>query len=61
MTEVKYHPQRWYGFLGRIYCTGTAEDYAAVHALQDKFSVVPLSSYGKPYTPPPASSIPVST
>ena len=39
--------------LGRIYCTGTPEDYKAVHALQDKFSVVPLSSYGKPYTPPP--------
>jgi len=37
--------------LGRIYCTGTPEDYAAVHALQDKFSAVPLSSYGKPYTP----------
>ena len=41
--------------LGRIYCTGTQEDYAKVHALQDKFSVVPLSSYGKPYTPPPAT------
>ena len=38
--------------LGRIYCTGTPEDYSAVHALQDKFSVVPLSAYGKPYTPP---------
>jgi hypothetical protein len=38
--------------LGRIYCTGTAEDYAAVHALQDQFAVVPLSSYGKPYSPP---------
>jgi hypothetical protein len=25
-----------------------------VHALQDKFSIVPLSSYGKAYTPPPA-------
>jgi hypothetical protein len=37
--------------LGRVYCTGTPEDYKAVHALQDKFSVVPLSSYGKPYTP----------
>jgi hypothetical protein len=24
-----------------------------VHALQDKFSLVPLSSYGKPYTPLP--------
>jgi hypothetical protein len=39
--------------LGRIYCTGSAEDYAAVHALQDKFSVVPLSAYGKQYTPLP--------
>jgi hypothetical protein len=38
--------------LGRIYCTGTPEDYAAVHALQDQFAVVPLSSYGKPYSPP---------
>ncbi|HUN87194.1 MAG TPA: DUF1254 domain-containing protein [Terriglobales bacterium] len=39
--------------LGRIYCTGTPEDYKAVHALQDKFELVPLSSYGKPYTPLP--------
>jgi hypothetical protein len=40
--------------LGRIYCTGTPEDYAAVHKMQDEISVVPLSSYGKLYTPPPA-------
>ena len=39
--------------LGRIYCTGTPEDYAAVHALQDECKLVPLSGYGKPYTPPP--------
>ena len=39
--------------LGRIYCTGTPEDYKAVHALQDEVKLVPLSSYGKPYTPPP--------
>ena len=38
--------------LGRIYCADTAEDYAAVHALQDQLSAVPLSSYGKAYTPP---------
>jgi hypothetical protein len=38
--------------LGRIYCTGTPEDYAAVHKLQDEISIVPLSSYGKPYTLP---------
>ena len=41
--------------LGRVYCIGTPDDYKAVQALQDKFSVVPLSSYGKPYTPPPAT------
>jgi hypothetical protein len=38
--------------IGRIYCTGTPEDYAEVHKLQDEFKLVPLSSYGKPYTPP---------
>jgi hypothetical protein len=38
--------------LGRIYCTGTPEDYAAVHALQDQVSIVPLSAYGQSYTPP---------
>ncbi|MGE3709667.1 MAG: DUF1254 domain-containing protein [Hyphomicrobiaceae bacterium] len=39
--------------LGRIYCTGTPEDYAEVHKLQDQFRLVPLSAYGKSYTPPP--------
>lgn len=38
--------------IGRIYCTGSPEDYAAVHKMQDEMSIVPLSSYGKPYTPP---------
>ncbi|MBL8253233.1 MAG: DUF1254 domain-containing protein [Candidatus Competibacter sp.] len=50
--------------LGRIYCTGTPEDYAAVHKLQDEISLVPLSAYGKPYTPPPGkvdSSIDMKT
>lgn len=41
--------------LGRIYCTGTPEDYAEVHKLQDEFKLVPLSAYGKPYTPPAAA------
>lgn len=45
--------------IGRIYCTGTPEDYAAVHALQDQFNLVPLSSYGKPYTPPAGKVDPV--
>jgi hypothetical protein len=44
--------------LGRIYCTGTPEDYKAVHELQDKFSAVPLSAYGKPYTLPPGAVAP---
>ena len=39
--------------LGRIYCTGTPEDYAAVHKIQDEIKLVPLSSYGKDWTPPP--------
>jgi hypothetical protein len=39
--------------LGRIYCTGTTEDYAAAHALQDACSLVPLSSYGEPYQAAP--------
>ena len=52
VTEYK-SPTAIVWILGRIYCTGTPADYAAVHAAQDKFSLVPLSSYGKPYTPPP--------
>jgi hypothetical protein len=38
--------------LGRTYCTGTPEDYKACHAIMDKYQLVPLSAYGKPYTPP---------
>lgn len=38
--------------LGRTYCTGTPEDYALVHAIQDQYTLKPLSAYGKPYTPP---------
>ena len=52
VTEYK-SPTGIVWILGRIYCTGTPDDYAKVHALQDKFSLVPLSSYGKPYTPVP--------
>ncbi|MHB2209814.1 DUF1254 domain-containing protein [Methylobacterium sp. CM6257] len=39
--------------LGRTYCTGTPEDYRAVHALQDQYRLIPASAAGKPYTPPP--------
>lgn len=41
--------------LGRTYCSGTPEDYQAVHAIQDQYSLVPLSAYGKSYTPPDGS------
>ena len=51
VTQVK-SPTAMVWVLGRIYSSGTPEDYEAVHALQDRFSVVPLSAYGKPYTPP---------
>ena len=54
VTEYK-SPTGLVWILGRIYCTGTPEDYKAVHALQDKISVVPLSAYGKPYTPAPGT------
>jgi len=46
-------PTNMVWILGRTYSTGTPEDYKAVHALQDQYKLVPLSSYGKPYAPPP--------
>ena len=52
VTQIK-SPTGMVWILGRIYSTGTQQDYTAVHALQDQFSVVPLSAYGKSYTPPP--------
>lgn len=63
VTEYR-SPTAMVWILGRIYCTGTPEDYAAVHALQDKVSLTPLSAYGRPWTPPPGrvdSSIDMKT
>jgi hypothetical protein len=51
VKELK-SPTAMVWILGRTYCTGTPEDYKAVHALQDQYKLVPLSAYGKPYTPP---------
>lgn len=51
MTVV-HSPTNMVWILGRTYCAGTKEDYAAVHALQDQYSLTPLSAYGKDYTPP---------
>ena len=52
VTEYK-SPTSLVWFLGRIYSSGTPEDYAIVHKMQDEISIVPLSFYGKPYTPLP--------
>ena len=51
VKELK-SPTSMVWILGRTYCTGTEEDYKAVHALEDKYALVPLSAYGKDYTPP---------
>lgn len=50
--EVLRSPTDMVWILGRTYCTGTAADYDAVHKLQDQYKLVPLSHYGKDYTPP---------
>jgi len=50
VTEYK-SPTGMVWILGRIYSTGTPQDYKEVHALHDQVSVVPLSSYGKPFKP----------
>src|SRR5271165_2062954 len=51
VTEYK-SPTNLVWIIGRTYCTGTPQDYKAVHAIQDQYTVVPLSAYGKAYTPP---------
>jgi hypothetical protein len=51
VKELK-SPTSMMWIIGRTYCTGTPEDYKAVHAIQDKYKLVPLSAYGKDYTPP---------
>ena len=52
MATVCHWPTAIVWLLGRIYCAGTPEDYAAVHALQDAFRLQPLSTWGRDYTPP---------
>jgi hypothetical protein len=54
VTECK-SPTALVWLLGRIYSTGTPQDYKEVHALQDKITAVPLSSWGKPFTPEPGT------
>jgi hypothetical protein len=50
VKELK-SPTNLVWILGRTQTNGPA-DYAAVHAIQDGYKLVPLSSFGRPYTPP---------
>lgn len=45
-------PTNMVWIIGRIYSTGTPEDYKAVWALQDKLALTPLSAWGKEYKAP---------
>jgi hypothetical protein len=51
ITQLKA-PTSLVWILGRIYCTGTPQDYRAVHAFQDQISLTPFHAYGRPYAPP---------
>lgn len=49
MQHVK-SPTQHMVILGRTYANGTPADYREVNALQAQYKLVPLSSFGKPYT-----------
>ena len=50
LREIKA-PTNMVWIIGRTQTKGP-KDYAAVHAIQKGYKLVPLSSFGKPYTPP---------
>jgi len=50
MKELK-SPTNGVWIIGRTQTNGP-KDYPAVHAVQDGYRLVPLSAFGKPYTPP---------
>jgi hypothetical protein len=43
--------------IGRTYTAGK-RDYDAVHAIQSQYQLVPLSAWGKPYSPPSRAAVP---
>jgi DNA sulfur modification protein DndE len=51
VKELK-SPTNMAWIIGHTYCDGTLKDYKIVHALQDRYKLVPLSAFGKAYTPP---------
>lgn len=48
-------PTNMVWIIGHTYCSGTLQDYTAVHAIQDHYKLVPLNSFDKRYTPPKGS------
>ncbi|MEN5070066.1 DUF1254 domain-containing protein [Stenotrophomonas sp. TWI1183] len=50
LTELRI-PTNLAAIGGRTYTAGP-QDYSAVHALQDKYRLIPVSQWGKTYTPP---------
>jgi hypothetical protein len=52
VAELK-SPTNMAWLIGRTQTNGP-KDYAAVHKIQDGYKLTPLSSFGKPYTPPDA-------
>ncbi len=52
IKEVLRFPTNTVFIAGRIYSTGAQDDLTEVATIQTKLSLVPLSKYGKPYTPP---------
>lgn len=55
MTQVK-SPTNQLFIIGRVYADATPADFEQVHALQKQFKLVPLSQFGKSYTPPPGKA-----
>jgi hypothetical protein len=53
VQELK-SPTNLVWLIGRTQTNGP-KDYAAVHAIQKQYKLVPLSAFGKPYTPPPGT------
>jgi hypothetical protein len=51
-------PTRYAWVLGQTQANGPS-DFAAVNAIQAKYQLIPLSAWGKPYTPP--AQVPVDT
>jgi hypothetical protein len=58
-ADVKkvYNCQTRYSWMLVELSAASAADYPAIHVIQDKFKVTPLSAWGKPYEPP--TTVPV--